>query len=196
MPSVGSPIPLLSALLPLHRVLRIGTLEWYHENVRARFKRFGSAKVMRSLFKRLSGQRSCSQTDFEGELSNFCYVQKAGLGNRDNIRGKWLTSCCHCGLSAERLTLHRLNKAAHWSAVKNYIYSGQLPGGNAKQVREEWQLSGQAYFEGAVLTKFHLFHSLLLYMSPREGAPGQELSPLERQSVARSRLELSTRNSQ
>ncbi|XP_018534147.1 melanophilin isoform X1 [Lates calcarifer] len=45
------------------RVLKIGTLEWYHENVRARFKRFGSAKVMRSLFKRLSGEHSCSQSD-------------------------------------------------------------------------------------------------------------------------------------
>ncbi|XP_069011053.1 melanophilin [Embiotoca jacksoni] len=45
------------------RVLKIGTLEWYHENVRARFKRFGSAKVMRSLFKRLSGDHSCSQSD-------------------------------------------------------------------------------------------------------------------------------------
>ncbi|XP_056145718.1 melanophilin [Lampris incognitus] len=50
---------------PCHmtRVLKIGTLEWYHENVRARFKRFGSAKVMRSLFKRLSGEDSSSQTD-------------------------------------------------------------------------------------------------------------------------------------
>ncbi|XP_014884520.1 melanophilin-like isoform X2 [Poecilia latipinna] len=47
----------------LARVLRIGTLEWYHENVRARFKRFGSAKVMRSLFKRLSGEHSRSQSD-------------------------------------------------------------------------------------------------------------------------------------
>uniref|UniRef100_UPI0037E7C3B9 melanophilin n=1 Tax=Semicossyphus pulcher TaxID=241346 RepID=UPI0037E7C3B9 len=47
------------------RVLKIGTLEWYHENVRARFKRFGSAKVMRSLFKRLSGERSPSQNDLE-----------------------------------------------------------------------------------------------------------------------------------
>ncbi|KAK2839445.1 hypothetical protein Q5P01_013185 [Channa striata] len=45
------------------RVLKIGTLEWYYENVRARFKRFGSAKVMRSLFKRLSGQHSSSQSD-------------------------------------------------------------------------------------------------------------------------------------
>ncbi|MEQ2220235.1 hypothetical protein ILYODFUR_003273 [Ilyodon furcidens] len=50
---------------PCHmaRVLKIGTLEWYHENVRARFKRFGSAKVMRSLFKRLSEEHSCSQSD-------------------------------------------------------------------------------------------------------------------------------------
>ncbi|XP_030614728.1 melanophilin isoform X2 [Archocentrus centrarchus] len=45
------------------RVLKIGTLEWYHENVRARFKRFGSAKVMRSLFRRCDGERSRSQSD-------------------------------------------------------------------------------------------------------------------------------------
>ncbi|XP_060945198.1 melanophilin [Limanda limanda] len=51
---------------PCHmaRVLKIGTLEWYHENVRTRFKRFGSAKVMRSLFKRLSGEHSGSQSDY------------------------------------------------------------------------------------------------------------------------------------
>ncbi|CAG5865884.1 melanophilin isoform 2-T2 [Menidia menidia] len=50
---------------PCHmaRVLKIGTLEWYHENVRARFKRFGSAKVMRSLFKRLSGDHNLSHSD-------------------------------------------------------------------------------------------------------------------------------------
>ncbi|XP_037543102.1 melanophilin [Nematolebias whitei] len=50
---------------PCHmtRVLQIGTLEWYHENVRARFKRFGSAKVVRSLFRRLSGEHGCSQSD-------------------------------------------------------------------------------------------------------------------------------------
>ncbi|XP_059417900.1 melanophilin-like isoform X2 [Carassius carassius] len=50
---------------PCHmaRILKIGTLEWFHENVRSRFKRFGSAKVMNSLFKRLKGDRACSQTD-------------------------------------------------------------------------------------------------------------------------------------
>ncbi|XP_017543025.1 melanophilin isoform X1 [Pygocentrus nattereri] len=45
------------------RVLKIGTVEWFHENVRTRFKRFGSAKVMKSLYRRLNGERSCSQTD-------------------------------------------------------------------------------------------------------------------------------------
>ncbi|XP_016093255.1 melanophilin [Sinocyclocheilus grahami] len=50
---------------PCHmaRILKIGTLEWFHENVRSRFKRFGSAKVMSSLFKRLNSDRACSQTD-------------------------------------------------------------------------------------------------------------------------------------
>ncbi|XP_026157113.1 melanophilin a isoform X2 [Mastacembelus armatus] len=38
------------------RVLKMGTLGWYHDNVRNRFKRFGSAKVMRSLYKRLNGE--------------------------------------------------------------------------------------------------------------------------------------------
>ncbi|RVE75552.1 hypothetical protein OJAV_G00017920 [Oryzias javanicus] len=38
------------------RVLKIGTLGWYHDNIRNRFKRFGSAKVMRSLYKRLNGE--------------------------------------------------------------------------------------------------------------------------------------------
>ncbi|XP_013863996.1 melanophilin a [Austrofundulus limnaeus] len=40
------------------RVLKIGTLGWYHDNMRNRFKRFGSAKVMRSLYKRLNGEGS------------------------------------------------------------------------------------------------------------------------------------------
>ncbi|XP_066544011.1 melanophilin isoform X2 [Amia ocellicauda] len=47
------------------RVLKIGTLEWYHENVRTRFKRFGSAKVMRSLYKRLHGGQG-TQSDIIG----------------------------------------------------------------------------------------------------------------------------------
>ncbi|XP_072539864.1 melanophilin a isoform X2 [Salminus brasiliensis] len=38
----------------MSRVLKIGTLGWFHDNMRSRFKRFGSAKVMRSLYKRLN----------------------------------------------------------------------------------------------------------------------------------------------
>lgn len=37
----------------LARVVKMGSLEWYYEHVRARFKRFGSAKVIRSLYGRL-----------------------------------------------------------------------------------------------------------------------------------------------
>ncbi|KAG8004436.1 Melanophilin [Nibea albiflora] len=37
------------------RMTRSVPAGWYHDNVRNRFKRFGSAKVMRSLYKRLNG---------------------------------------------------------------------------------------------------------------------------------------------
>uniref|UniRef100_A0A8C8SL52 Melanophilin n=1 Tax=Pelusios castaneus TaxID=367368 RepID=A0A8C8SL52_9SAUR len=37
----------------LSRIVKIGSLQWYYEHVRSRFKRFGSAKVMRSLYGRL-----------------------------------------------------------------------------------------------------------------------------------------------
>ena len=46
-----------------YRVLKIGTLGWYHDNVRNRFKRFGSAKVMRSLYKRLNGDGESSREE-------------------------------------------------------------------------------------------------------------------------------------
>ncbi|XP_054426364.1 melanophilin [Pteronotus mesoamericanus] len=39
----------------LARVVKMGSLEWYYGHVRARFKRFGSAKVIRSLCARLPG---------------------------------------------------------------------------------------------------------------------------------------------
>ncbi|KAG9271307.1 melanophilin-like [Astyanax mexicanus] len=53
------------------RLLKIGTLEWFHENVRSRFKRFGSAKVMKSLYKRLSEERTFSQPDLR-EDDTYC----------------------------------------------------------------------------------------------------------------------------
>lgn len=39
--------------LSLGRIVKIGSLEWYYEHVRSRFKRFGSAKVLQSLYGRL-----------------------------------------------------------------------------------------------------------------------------------------------
>nr|XP_046194748.1 melanophilin-like isoform X4 [Oncorhynchus gorbuscha]XP_046194770.1 melanophilin-like isoform X2 [Oncorhynchus gorbuscha] len=45
------------------RVLKIGTVGWYHDNVRTRFKRFGSAKVMKSLYKRLNGEGARRDSD-------------------------------------------------------------------------------------------------------------------------------------
>ncbi|KAI3366218.1 hypothetical protein L3Q82_010049 [Scortum barcoo] len=61
------------------RVLKIGTVGWYHDNVRNRFKRFGSAKVMRSLYKRLNG-------DGESALTSLLPVGLTcvGSGGRDD----------------------------------------------------------------------------------------------------------------
>ncbi|KAM6200693.1 melanophilin, partial [Sarcoramphus papa] len=45
----------------LSRIVKIGSLEWYYEHVRSRFKRFGSAKVLQSLYGRLQpGQEANS----------------------------------------------------------------------------------------------------------------------------------------
>ncbi|XP_072876263.1 melanophilin isoform X1 [Chlorocebus sabaeus] len=73
----------------LARVVKIGSLEWYYEHVKARFKRFGSAKVIRSLHGRLqggAGPESISeerigdseQTDEEGELDSEAQAQPFG----------------------------------------------------------------------------------------------------------------------
>ncbi|XP_068959255.1 melanophilin isoform X6 [Petaurus breviceps papuanus] len=44
----------------LARVVKTGSLDWYYEHVRARFKHFGSAKVMRSLCGRLPHEHGSS----------------------------------------------------------------------------------------------------------------------------------------
>lgn len=57
-PDPLSPSPRSSPLTPVpYRVLKTGTLEWYYENLRTRFRNFGSVKVMQSLFKRLRTDR-------------------------------------------------------------------------------------------------------------------------------------------
>ncbi|XP_058301895.1 melanophilin isoform X3 [Hylobates moloch] len=73
----------------LARVVKIGSLEWYYEHVKARFKRFGSAKVIRSLHGRLQGgagpepiseERSgdSDQTDEDGERDSEAQAQPFG----------------------------------------------------------------------------------------------------------------------
>ncbi|NXJ89332.1 MELPH protein, partial [Corythaixoides concolor] len=48
------------------RIVKIGSLEWYYEHVRSRFKRFGSAKVLQSLYGRLRPEPGVNST-FLGE---------------------------------------------------------------------------------------------------------------------------------
>lgn len=36
----------------VHRLLRAQSLEWYYNNVKSRFKRFGSAKVLKNLYRK------------------------------------------------------------------------------------------------------------------------------------------------
>uniref|UniRef100_A0A6I8NYD1 Melanophilin n=1 Tax=Ornithorhynchus anatinus TaxID=9258 RepID=A0A6I8NYD1_ORNAN len=50
----------------LARVLKIGSLEWYYQHVQARFKHFGSAKVLHSLYGRLQHGSKTNST-FLGE---------------------------------------------------------------------------------------------------------------------------------
>ncbi|XP_058040738.1 melanophilin isoform X1 [Ahaetulla prasina] len=54
----------------LVRIVKTGSLEWYYEHVRIRFKHFGSAKVMRSLYGRMSHGQKTSSTllDLRGRV--------------------------------------------------------------------------------------------------------------------------------
>ncbi|XP_036925095.1 melanophilin isoform X2 [Sturnira hondurensis] len=52
----------------LARVVERGSLEWYYGHVRARFKRFGSAKVVRSLCARLPGAGSSDRVQSSPSL--------------------------------------------------------------------------------------------------------------------------------
>ncbi|XP_045337814.1 melanophilin isoform X4 [Leopardus geoffroyi] len=73
----------------LARVVKMGSLEWYYGHLRARFKRFGSAKVIRSLCGRLQGgggpepspgegSGDSEQTEDDGELDTVAQAQPLG----------------------------------------------------------------------------------------------------------------------
>ncbi|XP_030873021.1 melanophilin isoform X4 [Leptonychotes weddellii] len=107
----------------LARVVKISSLEWYHQHLRARFKRFGSAKVIRSLCGRLQGgglpdrarsspdihngpepspgegSGDSEQTDEDGELDIVAQAQPVG--------SKRLTGCEPTDADREEETLRR-----------------------------------------------------------------------------------------
>jgi len=43
--------------LCIFRLLKTQSLEWFYNNVRRRFKRFGSAKVLKNLYRRHAAER-------------------------------------------------------------------------------------------------------------------------------------------
>ncbi|XP_015676223.1 melanophilin [Protobothrops mucrosquamatus] len=49
----------------LVRIVKTGSLEWYYEHVRTRFKHFGSAKVIRSLYRRMSHGQKMKSTSLD-----------------------------------------------------------------------------------------------------------------------------------
>ncbi|XP_048362253.1 melanophilin [Sphaerodactylus townsendi] len=60
----------------LARIVKTGSLDWYYEHVRSRFRRFGSAKVMRSLHGRMA----------RGQNSNPASLDSGrGLGFQDRV---------------------------------------------------------------------------------------------------------------
>lgn len=86
------------------RVVKIGTAGWYHDNVRNRFKRFGSAKVMRSLYKRLNGdgewgpgawqEHSALSWPLQPWISTFCLqaaVTMTHIACQTSAAVSWLT---------------------------------------------------------------------------------------------------------
>ncbi|XP_025069738.1 melanophilin isoform X8 [Alligator sinensis] len=89
----------------LSRVVKIGSLEWYYEHVRSRFKRFGSAKVMRSLCGRLQpGQgmnpallglhdRVYSLPDINNRERHFRTSSRGGEDSDDDVIGGAEAEC-------------------------------------------------------------------------------------------------------
>ncbi|XP_025069733.1 melanophilin isoform X3 [Alligator sinensis] len=99
----------------LSRVVKIGSLEWYYEHVRSRFKRFGSAKVMRSLCGRLQpGQgmnpallglhdRVYSLPDINNRERHFRTSSRGGEDSDDDVIGGAEAECYNRMRKTKRL---------------------------------------------------------------------------------------------
>ncbi|EPQ06164.1 Melanophilin [Myotis brandtii] len=101
----------------LARVVKMGSLEWYYGHVRARFKRFGSAKVIRSLCGRLPGgggpepspgerSRDSEHSNTDGELDTGAQTHPLG--------SKALTGepCSEAAASQEAMVLQEADARA------------------------------------------------------------------------------------
>ncbi|XP_025069737.1 melanophilin isoform X7 [Alligator sinensis] len=96
-------------------VVKIGSLEWYYEHVRSRFKRFGSAKVMRSLCGRLQpGQgmnpallglhdRVYSLPDINNRERHFRTSSRGGEDSDDDVIGGAEAECYNRMRKTKRL---------------------------------------------------------------------------------------------
>ncbi|XP_073928171.1 melanophilin isoform X2 [Castor canadensis] len=88
----------------LARVVKIGSLEWYYEHVRARFKRFGSAKVIRSL----CGRRQ------DGGGPELSLGDRSGESEHTDQDGEWNTEAdaefqALCSKKKRLLSFHDLD---------------------------------------------------------------------------------------
>ncbi|XP_056390900.1 melanophilin isoform X5 [Hyla sarda] len=63
------------------RMVKIGSHEWYHDHVRSRFKRFGSAKVMRSLYlrQRSDGRGGYNMTGLQDRVQSLPDINREYL---------------------------------------------------------------------------------------------------------------------
>ncbi|XP_068803909.1 melanophilin isoform X16 [Struthio camelus] len=97
------------------RIVKIGSLEWYYEHVRSRFKRFGSAKVLQSLYGRLQPglhDRVYSLPDINSE----CQLPTSGGTGDDSDDGDDVLR----GAEAECYSrIHELNK--RMSAIERML---------------------------------------------------------------------------
>lgn len=92
------------------RVVKIGSQEWFYEHVRTRFKRFGSAKVMRSLYGRLQPGQNLDPAllDLHDRFSSLPNINREYLRQVD--AGMFPDDIAEDGDEAQRYSLMRKTK--------------------------------------------------------------------------------------
>ncbi|NXG59027.1 MELPH protein, partial [Hemiprocne comata] len=90
----------------LSRIVKVGSLDWYYEHVRSRFKRFGSAKVLQSLHGRMQPGQGVKKSTFLGlqdrvyslpDINSECHLTSGGPGedsdDEDDVLGGAEAEC-------------------------------------------------------------------------------------------------------